>query len=193
MKKILSIISKVMLALAVVAFAVSIIIPGITKDALDSSFMVMLYLNISIVICATVGSTLTSAKSDTARRVGHGMLIAAFVAGFAIALMFVGNETGGSSFSPFAAAADGEAETVSSTSAILMIVAAALLAVYYIFQFVILILSKGSKEGSPYEDSKIIRIKEWKQLLDEGIITKDEYEEKRVSILGIKTKTDKHE
>lgn len=194
MKKILTIISKVVLALAAVAFAVSMIIPGLTKQAADSSFLVLLYLNVSIVICAMVGSTLTSAKSDTARRIGHGMLIAAFVAGFSVALMYVGIEKDGSTFQPFAAAADAEKETLDSTSAILMIVAAALLAVYYIIQFVILLLNRGIKEsGSPYEDTKIIRVKEWKQLLDEGIITEEEYEEKRVAILGLKHKAEKND
>lgn len=194
MKKILTIVSKVVLALAVVAFALSMIIPGITKDTLDASYFLLVFANISVIICATVGSILTSANSDTARRIGHGMLIAAFVAGLSIALMFIGKEEGSATLSPFAAAADAEEKTVSSTSAILMIVASALLAVYYIFQFVVLILNKASKEaGSPYEDSKIIRVKEWKQLLDEGIITKEEYEEKRVAILGIKQKADKHE
>ena len=194
MKKILTIISKVVLALAVIAFALSMIIPGITKDALDASYMVLVFANVSMIICATVGSILTAANSDTARRVGHGMIIAAFVAGLSIALMLVDKAADGATLSPFAAVTDDEEKTVSSTSAIIMIVAAALLAVYYIFQFVVLILNKASKEaGSPYEDSKIIRVKEWKQLLDEGIITKEEYEEKRVAILGIKQKADKHE
>lgn len=194
MKKILTIISKVVLALAVIAFALSMIIPGITKDALDASYMVLVFANVSMIICATVGAILTSANSDTARRVGHGMIIAAFVAGLSIALMFVDKAADGTTLSPFAAGADAEEKTVSSTSAILMIVASALLAVYYVLQFVVLILNKASKEaGSPYEDSKIIRVKEWKQLLDEGIITKEEYEEKRVAILSIKQKADKHE
>lgn len=192
MKKILTIIGKVVLALAVVAFAVSMIIPGITEDELDLAYLVMLFANISIIICAIVGSVLIYANNDTARRIGHGLTVAAFVAGFSVALMFVGKEEGAAAFSPFADAVVGEKETVSSTSAILMIVAAALLAVFYIIQFVIFILNKGTKEsGSPYEDTKIIRVKEWKQLLDEGIINQEEYEEKRLAILGIKPKQDK--
>ena len=44
----------------------------------------------------------------------------------------------------------------------------------------------GSDAESPNEDIRIIRIREWKQIMDEGIITKEEFESKRCQILGIK-------
>lgn len=186
MKKILNTISKVILALAVVAFAISIVIPGITEENLDSAFWTLMYANIAIILCAIIGSVLISSKNDTARRVGHGMTVAAFVAGFSIALLFVGKEGNVSGYATTTTA------KTDSTAAILMIVAASLLAVYYIFQFVILILNKGTTEAeSPLEDSRIARVKEWKQILDEGIITQEEFEEKRNQILGIKPKQDK--
>lgn len=170
MKKAFKIVSTVMLIIAMVAFGVSIVLPGMIGDKSELAFFSLIMVNAGIVVFVMVGAFLTMSKNNTANKVGHGLLIAGFIIGFADALMSI--EEG--------------------CSCIVMVVAVGFLALHYIFELVVSILNKGSKTiTNPDEDARIIQIKAWKQLMEEGIISAEEYEEKRIAILDIKPKTDK--
>lgn len=178
MKKVLNWISVVALWVSAALFAVSVILPSLSEEAIDASYSVVVLASYLIVILGIVGAVLIFAKNDTAKKIGHGLYVAALVLSLGIALNFIGAE----SMSTVAT----DEETVTSIAAVFVMIAAILAAVYYVLQLVILILGKGAKEGeSPLTDTRIVRVKEWKQLMDEGIITKEEFEEKRVAILGL--------
>lgn len=167
MKKVFKIIGIIMLSAAVVLFACGIVIPGAMADEEGSIFLALIMATVGMVAGAVVGAFLMYAKNDTAKRVGHGLTIASFVMGLSYGLL----------------ARDG------SLGAIMMIIGAVFLLLHYIALLVVAIMKRGANEiENPVEDIRIIRIKEWKQLLDEGIISKDEFEEKRVQILGLKAK-----
>lgn len=186
MKKPLKIASKVLLVLAVVMLGVSLLLSSVLQDSAEAAYAATFILNGSTIICAIMGAILIYAKSDTAKKVGHGLTVASFVILLSNALAVITEATQKTK-------ATTEDTTVSiSISAVIMIVAAALLAAYYVLQFVQLLLSKGAAEAeSPSTDLRIVHVKEWKQLLDEGIITQEEFEEKRVQILGLKPKQSK--
>lgn len=166
--KTFKILRQIFQILAVAMFVLSIVMCGIDNTTENTAFLTTLTLYGSVVIFAVVGAFLTSAPSDIARRIGHGLLIPSFAVGLTVALLYL----------------DG-------TAAIVMLVAAILLALYYLWALVIRILQKnGSQVDSPYEDIRIVRVKEWKQIMEEGIISPEEYEEKRCQLLGLKSKND---
>lgn len=168
---IFKILKKVFQSLAAVLFLLSIVICGIVKDdktgaLAETAFLTMITAYVGIYVLALVGIFLISATSDTAQKVGHGMTISTFAIGLLIALMNIED----------------------SMAAIIMIIAVIMLALYYLCALVIFIMRKSAGEtDDPNEDARIIHIREWKKIMDEGIITQEEFEEKRCHILGIKT------
>lgn len=180
MKKVLNWVSVVALWVSAALFGVSVILPSLSEEAIEASYSVVVLASYLVVVLGIVGAVMIFAKNDTAKKIGHGLYIAALVLSLGIALRFIGVEDGASTDLTEVE------ETVTSIAAVFVMIAAILAAVYYVLQLVILILSKGAKDGeSPLTDSRIIRVKEWKQLMGEGIITKEEFEEKRVAILGL--------
>ena len=59
------------------------------------------------------------------------------------------------------------------------------IAVALIFRALQIIVCKEPECDTPDEDRRIKQLKQWKEVLDNGFITKEEYEEKRITILGI--------
>lgn len=189
MKKPLQIASKVLLALAIVMFGVSVLLPAILQEESELAFSALLLLNGTTIICAITGSILIYANGDTAKKAGHGLTIGGFVIMLFNALSCLIDKQ------EITRAAAPETTVVTSTisiASVFMLVAAVLLTAYYVLLFVQTLLNKGAAENmSPADDTRIVRVKEWKQLLDEGIITSEEFEEKRVQILGLKSKQTK--
>ncbi len=184
MIKVFKIVNKILLALSVTLFCVSIILPGITLETADVAFLTYVLANTSVVIAAVVGAVLICSNNDIAKRIGNGLTVSAFVIGLAVAIIQLGEST--------YAIDDEVTATGSPTAAVIMLIATIVLALSYIFNLIIFILNKDSNENlNSSEDIRIIRTKEWKQLMEEGIITQEEFEEKRVQILGLKPKTDK--
>ena len=178
MKK-FKIVSNVMLIVAISVFFLSIMIPAINqKSTMEAAFLVLIQANAIILALAGIGVFLIFSHGETARKVGNGMTVVSFIWGTVCALaMLIGTPEGSKD---------------KSIGAICMLVAALLLLLHYAFLLVSHILKRNSAEmENPNENIRIIRIKEWKQLLEEGIITKEEFEEKRVQILGITPKADK--
>ena len=139
-----------------------------TKGAIANlSFLSFLIGFVGTFALATVGIFLVSSPQDTASRVGHGFVISSYAIGLAAALMYIEN----------------------STAAIVMLIAVIALALYYLCILILKIMQKGYAETkSPNEDIRIVHVKEWKKVMEEGIISPEEYEEKRCQILGIKPK-----
>jgi len=184
MIKAFKVMSKILLIVAVILFCASLMLPGITQETIDMSFLAQLLSNTGLVIGAVLGPILIYSNNDTVKRVGHGLTGSAFVLGFALAVINLNLST-----------SDDVRDSVSvsdSASAVVMLVAAVVLALSYVFNLIIFIMNNGATENvNPTEDIRVIRIKEWKQLMEEGIITREEYEEKRVQILGIKPKNER--
>ncbi|MDE6676899.1 MAG: SHOCT domain-containing protein [Clostridia bacterium] len=175
--KALKVLSKVFQSLAAVLFVVSIVVGcALSEDnQTDQTYITLILTQIGLVACALVGILLTWAKGDTAKKVGHGLALAAYAMGLAFSVWMLTYE-----------------DDDTSIGAVLMIVAVAMLAAYYLCKLIGVIMNKGLPYvEDPSQDSRIIRIKEWKHLMEEGIISEEEYEEKRVKILGIKSKPEK--
>ena len=167
--KTFKILRQIFQILAVAMFVLSVVICGIDNTTENAAFLTTLTLYGSVVIFAVVGAFLTSASSDVARRIGHGLVLPSFAVGLTVALLYMED----------------------SSAAIIMLVAAILLALYYLWALVLKITQKnGLQIDSPNEDTRIVRVKEWKQIMDEGIISPEEFEEKRCQILGLKPRKD---
>ncbi len=162
--KTFKILSKICRATAAALFAGSVLICAIVNDEKELAFMAVV---IGLLTSATVGVFMTACKNDAVKKIGHGFAIAAYTIGLAYALPNL-EDSVGALFTLFAFVA---------------------LVAYYLCLLVIVIMNRGIPDSiDPREDVRIIRVKEWKQILDEGIITEEEYEEKRSQILGIKSK-----
>lgn len=171
--KVFKILSRIFQICAAVLFLASLVVCGIMPEELP--YMTTMVAFVGVFALGVVGIFLLSAQSDVAKRIGHGFVISSFGIGLTAA---IGNMT---------IVVDGEETT--SIAAILMLVAAILLAFYYLCELVVSIIRRsGSYVESPDEDVRITRVKEWKSLMEEGIISEEEYEEKRCQILGIKVK-----
>lgn len=164
--KIFKILSKIFLICAVTLFLASFVICSVDLESQGNvTYMASIGSYTGLLALGTVGAFLLSASNGTAQKVGHGLILSSFAMGLTVALLLL--------------------ET--SSGAILMLVAVIALAVHYLFELILSILKKsGTEVESPEEDVRISRVKEWKAVLDEGIITPEEYEEKRCQILGIK-------
>lgn len=182
MTKVFKILSKTLLVIAVALFAASFIIPGLSDNQSDQTYLLLIVANACILVFAVTGAILIESGNDTVRRIGHGLTVSSFLLGLTFAIPNLSSQV----------TIDSTIYNVKSTAAIIMIVANAILVLSYLFRLIILILNKNgvAEADSPSEDSRVLRIREWKQILDEGIITEEEFEEKRCKILGL-TKTNK--
>ena len=170
-------VSNIMLIIAISLFLLSFVISVITELAGDLAFITLVEVNIIVIACAGVGAFLIFTKNDIAKKLGNGMIVVGFVAGLICAL------------SVLIAMDEGDDLPI---GALIMIISVVLLLLHYAFLLVAHLLNKGSANVlNPNEDARIMRVKEWKALLDEGIINEEEYEEKRVQILGLKPKDTK--
>ncbi len=166
-------VSNIMLIIASILFVASPVVTAIvsSKDAGSAAFIVVLMASQLILASAGVGVFLMFAKNDTAKKIGNGISIAAYVTGLVCALGVVFQKA--------------------SLGAVLMIAAVVFFLLRYVFLLVDYLINKNDPNAtSPNEDIRIIRVKEWKKLMEEGIITKDEFEQKRIQLLGIKSETE---
>lgn len=137
---------------------------------------------IVLALCVGFGLYLSKDKG-TVKTVGVGMLLAANVVVFAASSRFLIAED----MSGVGTAEDSEAISISM---ILGFIGA-------IVYFIALILwglrafagvSTKGESHDPDNDEKIQSLIKWHGLLEDGIITEDEYQTKRAAILGIETK-----
>ena len=138
----------------------------------------------SIVVATCLGLGLyLSQKEGTGKTIGICLLLAANIIVFAACtdLFVVEEETGAS-----------EEEALISMSQVLGLIGA-------IVFFVALILwglrafanlARPVESNDPEDDPQIKLVLKWRTLLEEGVITEEEYQAKRVSILGLDSKKD---
>ncbi len=178
--KIFKILKTIFLSLAIVLFLSTIIICAIqSKDLIDSVAHVndllftALITAFGIYLFAILGAFLLTAKSDIAHKIGHSFLIFSFLFGLTLFVSALGSDN-----MPLAL--------------IIMLIAIIMLVLYYICNLVIVIVNKNIPDAeNPSDDVRIANIRAWKKVMEEGIISEEEYEEKRCKILGIKPKGDK--
>lgn len=181
-------VSNVMVMIAAALFALGIVISVLAASPEEAIFLALVQLNATLFACAGIGAFLMFAKNDAARKVGNGLTVVAFVTGLVCALITLltiseaNDEVGSSTAIP-------QYESGVSIGAIFVIVAVVFLLLRYAFLLVDYLVNRNSAGAeNPNEDIRIVRIREWKQLMEEGIITEEEYEEKRVQLLGLKPK-----
>ena len=182
MKK-FKIVSNVMLVVAMAVFVLGIVLSALDTTVKEELFLESVWSNAIILACSGIGVFLMFSKNDTAKKSGNGLTVAAFVTGTICALATI------TAISKINAEAPEGEHVGMSIGAICMIVAAVLLVLHYAFLLVNYMLNRNLVKNDPDEDVRIIQIKKWKQLKEEGIITEEDFEEKRVQILGIKPKT----
>lgn len=76
----------------------------------------------------------------------------------------------------------------SSVSAIMGLVAVILYVIYFLVTLIGYLAIGGNGDNDPETDPKIKKLLGWKKLQEEGMITPEEFEEKRLEILNIKQK-----
>ena len=123
-----------------------------------------------ILVFLLVGAFLRENKGPVASKVGEGFVLAAILSMFAAAapVLFFSENAG--------------------LTIILAFVGAILYAVDAIVRFIIFIVrivKPRASENNPDDDERIQNILKWKKLADDGIITKEEFEDKRIKILGL--------
>ncbi|GEM_PF-4834752 len=161
--KIFYIIKKVILVLAFVLASFAFILGGITLASSDTAFSVAM---ISFILFGFIGFMLFDSKNDIARRIGLGLTTAFMLIQLYLAIMSIGT----------------------STSAIFALVSVILYAVYFLIAFIGFIALGSQKTDDPETDPRVKKILGWKNLQKEGIISAEEFEAKRLEILGIKAK-----
>ena len=178
MKK-FKLVSTVALIVAITIYALGILLTALDTTAEGYAVLTLIEANAVLFAGAVVGAFLMFSKSDAARKLGNGLTVVG---------LFTGACCGFGIITALTEAA-GKEEPELPIGAILMIVAAVVLVLHYAFILVDYLLNRNASEMVPSEDKRIALIKEWKQLKEEGFITEEEFEDKRVQILGIKPKT----
>ncbi len=174
-------------AASTAAFLASLVFCALDVSVVNTAFLSFMTSYGLFFALAAIGTFLVSATSDVANRIGHGMLISSYAVGLTASLMYIGGVESGTQTAAKAA------EEV-PTAAVIMLVAAVLLALYYLCNLILKIMQKNS-EGfeAPEDDIRIVHVREWKKIMEEGIISPEEYEVKRCQILGIKSQEKKPE
>jgi len=179
--KVLKIVERIAFLVAVIVAAAALSLSLMMDESAEvpavgivSSSLVMLPLGAGILLVVLlVGAFLRENKGPVASKVGEGFVLAAVLMMFGVAapvLFFT--ETAG-------------------LTIVLAFVAAILYAVDAIIRFIIFIVKivrPELAENNPDVDERIQNVLKWKQLADDGIISKEEFEEKRVKILGLDKK-----
>lgn len=144
-------------------------IPGVATSilaffTLGAGFVLLLLL---------VGAVLKFCKGETPSRVGESLVLTAVVVVFVIALVLL---------------VESIKSDATPLSAIIGLVGGIAYICYVLVKAVIVIIGLVKPEAavdSPSTDSKIQAVLQWKELMDQNIISKEEFEKKRVSILGL--------
>lgn len=123
-----------------------------------------------LLVFLLVGAFLRENKGPVASKIGEGFVLAAILIMFACAtpVLFFNDAPG--------------------LTVVLAFVASIIYAVDGIVRFIIFIVKivrPETAENNPDVDERIQNVLKWKKLADDGIISKEEFEEKRVKILGL--------
>lgn len=161
--KVFNVIKKIILILSFVLLGVCFVLAGITLNSTDAAISTGLLM---FVVPAFVGFFLFGSENKIANKIGMGLTTAAMLIELFFALTSLGN----------------------STAAIFGLFSVVLYAIYFIVVFVGYLAMGDKADNDPEKDPRITKILGWKKLKEEGIISEEEFEEKRVAILGLKKK-----
>lgn len=116
-----------------------------------------------------LGAVLYLTSKDTPNRVGAGLIVACIIASSAIT--FAGFKSG------------------MKTDVLICLIADGFFLLSFAVAFIkYCVCKEDSATGMPEEDPRIKKVLAWKKLQEEGIISAEEFEEKRLEILEIKSK-----
>ncbi len=162
--KIFNIIKQVILILSFVFAGLSFVLGGITLDPESVTFSVAL---ISFMFFGFIGFFLFNSSNDVARKIGLGLTTGFMVVEFYFSVSSI---------------------SATNTSAYIGLISVILYVVYFLVTFIGFIALGSNQTDDPETDPKIKKILGGKKLQENGIISAQEYKEKRQMILGIKPK-----
>lgn len=145
-------------------------------------FSVLGVFMIVLALCVGFGLYLSKDKG-TVKTVGVGMLLAANVVVFAASSRFLIAED----LSGVGAAADPDAISISMILGFIGAIVYFIALILWGLRAFAGVSTKGDSHD-PDNDEKIQSLIKWHGLLEDGIITEEEYQTKRATILGIETK-----
>lgn len=163
--KVFNVIKKIILFLSFVLLGVCFVLAGITLEPRDAAVSTGLLM---FVIPAFVGFFLFGSENKTANKIGMGLTTAAMLIELFFSLTYLEN----------------------CTAAIMGLCSVVLYVIYFIVVFVGYLAMGEKTNNDPEKDPRIVKILGWKKLKEEGIISEEEFEEKRVAILGLNKKKD---
>lgn len=171
LKRIERIVFIVAVAVAVAAFALSFVIDKNPAESMAVGMNTPFVIGFGFaVIFLLVGAMLRYNKNETLARIADAFLITIFVSIFSCCIFLILNNS-------------------TATTPLLGLVSAILYAVSSLLRFIIylygVIKPVQGEDFDPDNDKKIQLIIKWKGLLDKGVITKEEFEAKRVEILNL--------
>lgn len=161
--KVFNVIKKIILILSFVLLGVCFVFAGITLDSHDAALSTGLLM---FIVPAFIGFFLFGSENKIANKIGMGLTTAAMLIELFLVLTSLNN----------------------STAAIFGLFSVVLYAIYFIVVFVGYLAMGDKADNDPEKDPRITKILGWKKLKEEGIISEEEFEEKRVAILGLKKK-----
>ena len=164
--KVFNVIRKIVLVLSFVFAGVAFVLGAITLDQAAVAFSTAL---LGFILIGFVGFFLICSKNQIANRLGLGIST-----GFMVVLLYL-------SISALEA----------SSSAILGLVAVILYALYFLVTLIGYLAMGDKGDNDPDNDPRVKKLLGWKNLKEKGIITLEEFEEKRQEILGIKKAANK--
>lgn len=163
----LKISSKVLLIVSVALVGLSLFIAAMTDNDLDNQLYVLFQVYLTVLLGLGVGVFLMFTKNDVAKKIGAGFVAVAMLFSFINSALVLKL---GSDF-------DGK----TAVSAIFIVIAVVLYIAHYVLVLITNLMNKANNSGG---DVRVKHIKEWKALMDDGIITSEEFEEKKKQILG---------
>lgn len=84
--RILNIICKIILVIAIAISGIGIIVAAFTLNDADIIFLSFIEANSLILSCAIIGAFLNYSKNDTIKKLGNGLMLSGFITGFMCAI-----------------------------------------------------------------------------------------------------------
>ena len=181
MRYVINVLRKVFIAFAILLLGLSLILPGLSleTEVVGTAAIALKFFNYvaisgvqlgTYLLCLFVGVILIFVKKTLLVSVGYALI------GVSVVLSLVGITSSLDLYNAAEEASLGFGTIAALVGVILYVVSLVLYFTESVF------FTTPTLRGL---DARIDEFKKWKSLLDEGIITEAEYEEKRVELLGI--------
>lgn len=176
--KVLKVVERIVFLVAVILGAVALTFSLMLDEGAEEPFIGIATVSAAyvalgagfVLLFLLVGALLRNNKNNVAAKIGEGFTLMAILVlfGTAAPVMLAGEDAG--------------------LTIMLAFVAGIIYAIDAIVRFIIFIVRIVKPEAAaedPDVDERIQNILKWKKLCDDGIISKEEFEEKRLKILGL--------